>query len=94
MKLTLMQHAGNPNMCRIPELTIRAMPKCEGGGWYLPRRQAEFLVRAAEAVEDTTVDSKHPLPTWAELVDYWKARAEAAEGSAVCSTPATGGGPS
>ena len=46
MKLTIQCHAGNPNMCRIPELKIRAMPECEGGGWYMPREQAEAIVAA------------------------------------------------
>jgi hypothetical protein len=44
MKLTLQHHLGNPNMCRIPELTIRQMPECEGGGWWMPREQAEQIV--------------------------------------------------
>ncbi len=46
MKLTVEYHAGNPNICRIPELKIRAVPECEGGGWYLPREQAEMIVKA------------------------------------------------
>lgn len=50
MKLTIQYHAGNPNLCRIPELTIRQMPECEGGGWYLPREQAEAIVRAVGAL--------------------------------------------
>lgn len=75
MKLTVQYHAGNPNICRIPELKIRAMPECEGGGWYLPREQAEFLVRACEGLEDSTIDPKSPLPTWIELVEYWRGRA-------------------
>lgn len=48
MKLTTLYHAGNPNLCRIPELTIRSMPECEGGGWYLPKDQAEALVQLSE----------------------------------------------
>lgn len=48
MKLTIQHHAGNPNLCRIPELTIRPMPECEGGGWYMPREQAEALVKMSE----------------------------------------------
>lgn len=50
MKLTIEYHAGNPNLCRIPELRIKAMPECEGGGWFIPREQAEYLIRAAEAL--------------------------------------------
>lgn len=46
MKLTIQYHLGNPNMCRIPELTIRPMAECEGGGWWMPREQAERIVSA------------------------------------------------
>lgn len=49
MILTIQYHAGNPNLCRIPELKIRAMPECEGGGYYLLREQAEEIIRAVEA---------------------------------------------
>lgn len=44
--LTLQVHLGNPKMARIPELTIRPLPECEGGGWYMPADQAEAIVRA------------------------------------------------
>lgn len=50
MKLTVQYHAGNPNMCRIPELKLRTLPECEGGGWYLPREQAELLAQAVNAL--------------------------------------------
>lgn len=50
MKLTIEYHAGNPNLCRIPELRIRPLPECEGGGWTIPRDQAELIVRAVEAL--------------------------------------------
>lgn len=46
MKLTVEYHAGNPRLCRIPELKIREMPECEGGGWYIPREQAEQIVKS------------------------------------------------
>ena len=42
--LSVQVHLGNPNMARIPELTIRQMPVCEGGGWYMPADQAQALV--------------------------------------------------
>lgn len=51
MKLTIQFHGGNPSLCRIPELKIGVMPECEGGGWYMPREQAELLVRAVEVLE-------------------------------------------
>lgn len=44
--LTVQVHLGNPKMARIPELTIRAMPECEGGGWYMPADQAEAIAAA------------------------------------------------
>lgn len=44
--LTIQVHLGNPKMARIPELTIRTLPECEGGGWYMPADQAEAVVRA------------------------------------------------
>lgn len=43
MKFTIQYHAGNPQLCRIPELKIGVMPECEGGGWYMPREQAEMI---------------------------------------------------
>lgn len=53
MKLTIQYHAGNPGLCRIPELKIGIMPECEGGGWHMPREQAELIVRAVEALNNT-----------------------------------------
>jgi len=92
MKLTIQYHAGNPNMCRIPELTIRQMPECEGGGWYLPREQAELLVRASEGYEDTTVDELDPQPTWQQICDYWRTRALTSEsGRGLLQIPADSG---
>lgn len=44
--LTVQTHLGNPRMARIPELTIRQMPECEGGGWYMPVDQAEAIASA------------------------------------------------
>lgn len=44
MKLTIQYHSGNPDICRIPELKIRHLPECEGGGWWMPRRQAEDIL--------------------------------------------------
>jgi len=55
MKFTVQYHAGNPNLCRIPELNIGVMPECEGGGWYMPREQAELIVRAIEHLNKTEV---------------------------------------
>jgi hypothetical protein len=65
MKLTLLHHAGNPNMCRIPELTICTMPECEGGGWYLPRREAEFLVLSATrpSPSPAAIEAWQPIST-------------------------------
>lgn len=54
MKLTIQYHAGNPNLCRIPELKIGVMPVCEGGGWYMTREQAELIVRAVEALNKSS----------------------------------------
>lgn len=51
MKLTVEYHAGNHGMCRIPELKIKLLPECEGGGWYLPREQAEMIVKAVNKEE-------------------------------------------
>jgi hypothetical protein len=67
-KLTIEYHAGNPSLCRIPELTIRSMPECEGGGWYMPREQAEMLVRGVPAM--TAKADTNPLrEALAALVD-------------------------
>lgn len=44
--LTVQVHFGNPKMARIPELTIRQMPECEGGGWYMPTDEAEAVAAA------------------------------------------------
>lgn len=51
MNLTVRYHTGNPNLCRIPELRIRSLPECEGGGWYMPREQAELIVKAVQQLE-------------------------------------------
>ena len=74
--LTMQVHLGNPKMARIPELTVRMMPECEGGGWYMPSDQAEAIVSAWNGFLDNSPEPKAPLPTWAQLVAYWKSRAE------------------
>ena len=56
MKLTLQTHLGNPKMCRIPELDIRPMPECEGGGWWMPREQAEAIVSATAFADKCSDD--------------------------------------
>lgn len=55
MKLSIRYHAGNPNMCRIPELQIRQMAECEGGGWWMPKEHAEWLVRISDVADRSTV---------------------------------------
>lgn len=44
--LTMQVHLGNPKMARIPELVIKALPECEGGGWYMPADQAQAIMEA------------------------------------------------
>lgn len=44
--LTVQTHLGNSRIARIPELAIRQMPECEGGGWYMPVDQAEAIASA------------------------------------------------
>lgn len=75
--LTIQVHLGNPRMARIPELTIRPMPECEGGGWYMPVDQAQALVDAWNGFLDMSPEPSAPLPSWAQLVAYWKDLAEA-----------------
>lgn len=77
--LTMQVHLGNPKMARIPELTVRTMPECEGGGWYMPTDQAEAIIEIWNGFVDNSPDPGAPLPTWAQLVAYWKDRAEKAE---------------
>lgn len=74
--LTIQTHLGNPKMARIPELTIRAMPECEGGGWFMPTEQAEALVAVWNGFVDMSPEPRAPLPTWAQLSAYWKDRFE------------------
>jgi len=50
-KFTLQYHSANPNMCRIPELKIKQLHECEGGGWYMRREQAEEIVAAVNAYD-------------------------------------------
>jgi len=52
MKLSIKYHAGNPNICRIPEIAARPLPECEGGGFYIPRDQAEKIVAINNAAHD------------------------------------------
>ena len=55
------------------------MPDCEGGGWWISKEMGEFLVECVNGYVDSAVDEASPLPSWAELVVYWKERAERAE---------------
>lgn len=57
--LTLQVHLANDRMARIPELTIRQMPECEGGGWYMPTDQAKALVQVWNEAFNRTA---RPLP--------------------------------
>lgn len=77
--LTVQVQLGNPKMARIPELVVRTLPECEGGGWYMPTDQAEAIVEAWNGFVNNSPEPKAPLPTWAQLVAYWKDRAEKAE---------------
>lgn len=74
--LTVQVLLGNPKMARIPELAIRAMPECEGGGWYMPADEAQAIVEAWNGFIANSPEPRAPLPSWAELVAYWKDRFE------------------
>lgn len=58
MKLTLEYHSGNPNLCRIPELKIKTIPECEGGGYSISREQAEALYQAVNIVHAIQSDEE------------------------------------
>lgn len=72
MKLTIQYHSGNPNLCRIPELDVRRMPVCEGGGWWMPRAQAERLI--ALSSEKTSLTEDMELAGFEAIEEYerWK----------------------
>jgi len=67
-RLTIQHHIGNPNICKIPELTIRPMPECEGGGWYLSKSDAKQIVSSAEFFAGNLTDN--------QIDEYFRAVAE------------------
>lgn len=77
--LSIQVHFGNPGIARIPELHVRTMPQCEGGGWCMPTAEAEALVAAWNGFINTVQDEERELPTWAQLAAYWKDRSQKSE---------------
>lgn len=77
--ISMIVHAGNPKIAKIPELTIRTLPECEGGGWYMPADQAETIVEIWNGFIANSPDPRAPLPSWAQMVAYWKERAKTSE---------------
>lgn len=67
--LTVQVHLGNPKMARILELTIRTLPECEGGGWFMPADQAEAIAscwnsRAQALVASDATCNRHLQVGW------------------------------
>jgi len=78
--LSVQVHLGNPNKARIPELTIKNMPECEGGGWYMPVDEAKAITEVWNGFLVMTPQERNGLePTWQALTAYWKERCEKAE---------------
>jgi hypothetical protein len=42
------RHVGNPGMARVVGPSFRAMPECEGGGWYTDPPTAALLASAPD----------------------------------------------
>ena len=83
-QFTIKYHAANANIARIPELDIRPMHECEGGGYYISRQQAEYIVGMQETLEKIASGSFREASTiatdsdWKRFVDHIQALARSA----------------